>query len=131
MNNTLPPTTSRRRSNCQNCSNRLIGTWESHAEKKTTSNRAEVVRENTSATSNVTFADLTRARAISITSGAASIAVTVSASPASASVHNPVPHAISNTFPIGCISATSRAIRARATATSPYAVTSYSLARRR
>jgi hypothetical protein len=26
-------------SDCQNCSNRLIGTCESHAEKKTTSNR--------------------------------------------------------------------------------------------
>jgi hypothetical protein len=83
------------------------------------------------ATSTLTFADRTRSRAIRTASGAASIAVTVSAGTASASVHRPVPHAISNTLPDGRIRATSRAMRARAAATSPYAVTSYSPARRR
>src|SRR5205823_6226242 len=55
-----------------------IGAWDSHAAKKITSKRACVVGENTSATSNVTLADLTRSCVMSTTSGAASIAVTVS-----------------------------------------------------
>ena len=39
MNNTRPSSASRPPSNCQNCSNRSVGTCESHAEKKITSNR--------------------------------------------------------------------------------------------
>src|SRR5215469_12765107 len=99
MNNTRPSSASKTPNECQNCSNWLVGTCESHAEKKITSNWVSWAHENTSATSKLTFADRTRSRAISTASGAASIAVTVSASPASASVHKPVPHAISNTRP--------------------------------
>jgi hypothetical protein len=114
MNSTRPFPASRLSSSCQNCPNRLAGTCESHAEKKITSNRVPGFHENTSATSKLTFAGRTRSRAIATASGAASIAVTVSAHPASASVHKPVPHAISSTLPAGRISATSRAICARA-----------------
>ena len=99
-------------------------------EKKITSNRVPGSQENTSATSKLTLAGRTRSRAIATISGAASIAVTVSAPPRQrlgpqASPARDLQHAS------GRISATSRAISARAAATSPYAVTSYSPARRR
>src|SRR6266542_5482412 len=99
MNNTRPRSASRRRSDLQNCSNRLVGTCESHAEKKITSKRAVVAHANTSATSNVTFGESTPSRAIAIISGAASIALTVDAQRANAAVQMPVPHAISKTSP--------------------------------
>jgi hypothetical protein len=43
MKSTRPRSASRRRSDLQNCSNRVVGTCESHAEKKITSKRAVVV----------------------------------------------------------------------------------------
>ncbi len=131
MNSTRPFWAASRPSNCQNRPNRLAGTCDSQAEKKITSNRAPGSQENTSATSKLTLAGRTRSRAIATASGAVSMAVIVSAHCASACVHRPVPHAISSTLPAGRSCATSRAIRVRAAATSPYAVTSYSPARRR
>jgi len=119
MNSTRPFGASSLPSDRQNSPNRLAGTCESHAEKKITSNRAPGSHVNTSATSKRTRAGRTRSRAIATASGAASIAVTVPAHRASASVHKPVPQAISSTLPAGRISATSRAIRMRAAATSP------------
>jgi hypothetical protein len=90
----------RPRSCRQNCSNRLAGTFYSQNAKKTVSNRAAANQENTSATSNLTLVALTRPRDVDRL-GAASIAVTVDATPASALVHRPVPQAISSTFPAG------------------------------
>ena len=60
-NSTRPSSASTPRSDCQNCSNRLSGTCESHAEKKITSNRVSGCQENTSATSN---ADIRRSHAV-------------------------------------------------------------------
>jgi hypothetical protein len=64
-----------------------------------------------------------------IASGAASIAVTVDAQCANAAVQMPVPHAISQTSPVGCSCVANRLMRTRAAVTSPSAVTSYSAGR--
>ena len=125
MNNTRPFSARRCRRICQNCSNRLVGTWESQAEEE---NHVEPIvrrpREH--------VGDFERdvARPHPITGDGQRLGRRIGR-------HDRVGHAderlgpqagslqaISKTRPRGCIWATSRPMRSRAAATSPYAVTS-------
>jgi hypothetical protein len=130
-NSARPPGTRQLATRAQKSSKRSGGTCESQNPKKAESYGRSGCQAKKSATNNLAAPSPSRERASSIISGELSRAVTAQPEATRCWVQRPVPQAISSTSPEGARRPSQGSKRTPPAPPSPYAVSSYSGARRR